>query len=151
MVYLFFVQLSSDEQNLQELFERFELTPDMPPNEIREKLRENEQRVRKEIQTELKVKEGAENMRRAYSDRKSVANVGTMIKNSVSRIEELNQELEDVRTLLLMTVDGCPVSTPSRPHGIGFLSLLIVVSIIGLLYFVKDFDILLILLFVLDH
>jgi serine/threonine-protein kinase N1 len=107
-------QMSSDEQNLQELFKRFGLTPDMPPSEIRDRLRDNEHRVRKEIQTELKVKEGAENMRRAYSDRKSVANVGTMIKNSVSRIDELNQELEDVRTLLLMTDDG---GTPNRPIG----------------------------------
>lgn len=109
--------MSSDEQNLQELFERFGLSPDMPPAEIRDKLRENEQRVRKEIQTELKFKEGAENMRRAYSDRKSAASVGTVIKNSVSRLDELNQELEDVRALLLMTDDGCSVGTPSRSHG----------------------------------
>lgn len=117
----FSVQMSSDEQNLQELLVRFGLTPDMPASEMRDKLRENEQRVRKEIQTELKVKEGAENMRRAYSDRKSAANVGTMIKNSVGRLDELNQELEDVRTLLLMADDGCTVSTPGRNHSMHFL------------------------------
>lgn len=111
---LVFLQNASDEQNLHELFERLGLNSEMPASDIREKLREIEQGIRKEIQTELKVKEGAENMRRAYTDRKSVANVGNMIKDSLGRIDDLNQELEDVRTLILMTEDGCSFNTSSR-------------------------------------
>ncbi|CAG0912901.1 unnamed protein product [Notodromas monacha] len=57
-------------------------------------LQELKERIRKEIRKELKIKEGAENLRRASTDKKSAQNVATMIKQSNNRLEDLKDRKE---------------------------------------------------------
>ena len=66
------------------------------------------------------MKEGAEAMRRAYGDRRSAANVGSIIKDSATRFDELSQELQEVQTFLLMMEDISSSAVPAagpKPNG----------------------------------
>jgi len=72
---------------------------------VQERLKELEGTIRRRILTEMKIKEGAENMRRATNDKRSLAHVRTIVNEANSTLHNLNQELNDVRTYLLMTSD----------------------------------------------
>jgi len=110
------------EESLNEMYERFGFSRTRPAAEVRDELKDMEQKLRKSIQMELKVKEGAEAMRRAYGDRRSAANVGSVIKDSLTRFDELSQELQDVQTFLLMMEDVSSTVVPSPgPNGSYFL------------------------------
>ncbi|MEE6513924.1 hypothetical protein FKM82_021790 [Ascaphus truei] len=60
------------------------------------------ERLRSEICKELKIKEGAERLRRATTERRNLGHVETMLRTCERRLESLKQELEDLET--------CPVS-----------------------------------------
>jgi len=112
------------EESLNEMYERFGFSRTRPADEVRDELKDREQKLRKSIQMELKVKEGAEAMFRAYGDRRSAANVGNVIKDSANRFDELSQELQEVQTFLLMMEDvsNSAVLLPG-PHGCQFSQL----------------------------
>jgi Hr1 repeat len=100
------------------LSERYHLKG-LPVSEVQKRLKEEEERVRREIQKELKIKEGVEKMRRAAPERKSVkTHMSAEIKKSVSRLDSLNEELNDLRTYQLMTEDGSTTfSLPAKSPG----------------------------------
>jgi len=113
-----FIQASLCEESLNEMYEMFGFSRTRPAEEIREELKDREQKLRKSIQMELKVKEGAEAMRRAYGDRRSAANVGSVIKDTATRFDELSQELQEVQNFLLMMEDVISSAVPlSGPNG----------------------------------
>lgn len=89
-----------------EALKRFGFEPDMSTDAVQEKLKECEEQIKKDIQRELKMKEGAENMRKAVSagggDRKSKSNVDAVIQKANSKLKELKEDLNNVRTYLLM-------------------------------------------------
>jgi len=102
--------------------ERFGFEREMSMEAVQKRLRELEDTLRRRILKEMKIKEGAENMRRATSDKKSLARVRTIVNEVNSTLQNLNQELNDVRTCLLMTNDVCTdhlsspaPTTPQRP------------------------------------
>ena len=80
---------------------------------VQERLKELEETIRRRILTEMKIKEGAENMRRATNDKKSLAHVRTIVNEANNTLHNLNQELNDVRTYLLMTSDDSPAGSAS--------------------------------------
>jgi len=87
---------------------------------VQKRLREEEERIRKEIQKELKLKEGAENLRRASTVQKTggKSDISAEIKKLNTRLEELNQELEEIRTFQLITSDGgTTFTTPAKQPG----------------------------------
>lgn len=103
---------------MNEMYEHFGFSRTRPAEEVREELKDREQKLRKSIQMELKMKEGAEAMRRAYGDRRSAANVGSVIKDSATRFDELSQELQEVQNFLLMMEDVSSSAVPSSgPNG----------------------------------
>jgi len=108
-----YIQVSLYEESLNEMYERFGFSRTRPAEEVRDELKDREHKLRKSIQMELKMKEGAEAMRRAYGDRRSAANVGSVIKDSATRFDELSQELQDVQTFLLMMEDVSSSAVPS--------------------------------------
>ena len=114
-------QVSLCEESLNEMFERFGFSRTRPSKEVWDELKDREQKLRKSIQMELKVKEGAEAMRRAYGDRRSAANIGSVIKDTATRFDELSQELQEVQTFLLMLEDvsNFAVLSPG-PNGLYF-------------------------------
>lgn len=64
---------------------------------------ENErERLRREICRELKIKEGAEKLRKATTERKNLGHVETMLRTCERRLDSLKQELEELET--------CPTS-----------------------------------------
>ena len=92
------------------------MTPGTTTTEVQRRLKEAEELVRKEIQKELKIKEGAEKLRQAKSGGKS--DINAEIKRLNARLEELNQDLQEIQTFQLMISDGStPFSTPSRQPG----------------------------------
>jgi len=68
---------------------------------IQDKLKELEEQIKRKMLTEMRIKEGAENMRKATDDKKSLAHVNAIVKQANSKLEDLNIELQDVRTYLL--------------------------------------------------
>ncbi|KAM4676980.1 serine/threonine-protein kinase N1-like isoform 2-T2 [Discoglossus pictus] len=56
------------------------------------------ERLRHEIGMELKIKEGAERLRRATTERKNLGNVETMLRKCEKRLESLKQQLEDLES-----------------------------------------------------
>jgi len=103
-----------NEQSFAELLERFGFDSSMSTQDMQGKLKDKEDQIKKQILTELKIKEGAENLRKAVGDKK---NVSAEIKRSSNRIDELNNELKDVRTYLLM-IDGIATTTPDKSHAV---------------------------------
>ncbi|XP_053320255.1 serine/threonine-protein kinase N1-like isoform X2 [Spea bombifrons] len=59
-------------------------------------LEEERERLRREICRELKIKEGAERLLRATTERKNLGHVETMLRTCERRLENLKQELEDL-------------------------------------------------------
>ena len=96
-------QGAEPEQSLYEMSQRFGFEPDLSNDVIQERLKELQEQTKKKILTEMKIKEGAENLRKATSDKKAQANVNSIVKQANSKLEELNEELQEVNAYLLMT------------------------------------------------
>uniref|UniRef100_A0A3Q2CLS8 Protein kinase N3 n=1 Tax=Cyprinodon variegatus TaxID=28743 RepID=A0A3Q2CLS8_CYPVA len=59
--------------------------------------------VRQEIQLELKIKEAAERMRRAYTSRRGAADVEGEVKASNRKLEELHWQLQELNAMSMAT------------------------------------------------
>ena len=59
--------------------------------------------VKREIRKEMKIKEGAEKLREVTSDKKSLADVQTIVKKANNRLQELQQELNEINLYLLIS------------------------------------------------
>ncbi|XP_043941567.1 serine/threonine-protein kinase N2 [Protopterus annectens] len=74
--------------------------------------------IKREIRKELKIKEGAENLRKVTTDKKNLAYVENMLKKSNKKLEELHQELQDLNAHIVVKdsedVSDCPM-TPDTP------------------------------------
>ena len=60
------------------------------------KLEENREALKREIRKELKIKEGAENLRKATTDKKALENVNKMVKVANTKLDSLNQQLQEL-------------------------------------------------------
>lgn len=78
-------------------------TLDMSDPAFQQKLEERKEQLKKEIRKELKIKEGAENLKKASTDKKSLANVNLMLKKANNKLQELQEELQDVDSRILVT------------------------------------------------
>lgn len=67
------------------------------------KLEELKERIRKEIRKELKIKEGAEKLREATTDRKSLADVAALVKKSNSRLADLQSDVQELESQIILT------------------------------------------------
>ncbi|XP_075062993.1 serine/threonine-protein kinase N1-like isoform X2 [Mixophyes fleayi] len=59
-------------------------------------LEEERERLRREICRELKIKDGAERLRRATTERKNLGHVETMLRTCERRLDNLRQELDEL-------------------------------------------------------
>ena len=125
------------------VMKRLGFEADLSPDAVQQRLREREETIRRRIVTETKIKEGAENMRRATKDKKSLAHVRTIVSEADSTLHNLNQELNDVRTYLLMTHDNhsravsTGVERPGKTHLSYLLSYHIIAAFIVRLLLVR--------------
>jgi protein kinase N len=90
------------ESSVFELSQRFGFEPDLSEDGIQEKLKELQEQIKKKILTEMKIKEGAENLRKVTSDKKK-SHVNSIVKEANSKLEDLNEQLQEVNAYLLGT------------------------------------------------
>ena len=67
------------------------------------RLEELKEHIRREIRKELKIKEGAEKLREVATDKRSLAHVATIVKNSNSKLAELKSELCELESQIILT------------------------------------------------
>ncbi|XP_030647332.1 serine/threonine-protein kinase N2 [Chanos chanos] len=93
---------------------------DLSDTMVQQKLDEIKDQIKREIRKELKIKEGAENLRKVTTDKKSLAYVDNMLKKSNKKVEELHQELQELNAHIVvkdpeeLLMSPCPL-TPDTP------------------------------------
>ncbi len=63
------------------------------------------EQIKKDIRKELKLKEGAENIRKVTTDKKSIANINNMVKQANIKLHELRQELNELNAHIVVNTD----------------------------------------------
>lgn len=96
---------------------------DLSDVSIQQRLEDIKKQLKEEIRKELKIKEGAENLRKVTTDKKSLSNVNSIVKKANSKLHELQQELQELNAHILVTQghstdssDG-NVLSPERDEG----------------------------------
>ncbi|ESP05042.1 hypothetical protein LOTGIDRAFT_109468 [Lottia gigantea] len=85
---------------------------DLSTSEIQAQLEEKREYIKKEIRREMKIKEGAEKLREATSDKKSLSNVHSMVKKANTKLQDLHRELQDINAILLVANCSTPDAGP---------------------------------------
>uniref|UniRef100_A0A671XSU1 protein kinase C n=1 Tax=Sparus aurata TaxID=8175 RepID=A0A671XSU1_SPAAU len=86
---------------------------DLSDTMVQQKLDEIKEQIRREIRKELKIKEGAENLRKVTTDKKSLAYVDNMLKKSNKKVEELHQELQELNAHIVVKDPEELLDTPN--------------------------------------
>ncbi|XP_071202615.1 serine/threonine-protein kinase N2 isoform X1 [Salvelinus alpinus] len=93
---------------------------DLSDTVVQQRLEELKDHIKREIRKELKIKEGAENLKKVTTDKKSLTYVDNQLKKSNKKLEELHQELQELNAHIvvkdpeILLVPGCPL-TPDTP------------------------------------
>ncbi|OXB63279.1 hypothetical protein ASZ78_013729 [Callipepla squamata] len=86
---------------------------------VQQKLDEIKDQIKREIRKELKIKEGAENLRKVTTDKKNLAYVDNILKKSNKKLEDLHHKLQELNAHIVVTdpedVTDCP-RTPDTPN-----------------------------------
>ncbi|CAK6960312.1 serine/threonine-protein kinase N1b isoform X1 [Scomber scombrus] len=69
---------------------------DFSDTSVQQRLDEHRERIRREIRKELKIKEGAENLRRATTDKRNAQQVESQIRSSKRKLESLHSQLQEL-------------------------------------------------------
>lgn len=75
---------------------------DISESDLQTKLKEVKRHVKEEIRKELKIKEGAENLKRATTDKKSLSNVNSIVKQANNKLQELQHDLQELNAHILV-------------------------------------------------
>ncbi|XP_053138171.1 serine/threonine-protein kinase N3 isoform X2 [Hemicordylus capensis] len=70
---------------------------------FQQKLEDEKELIRRAIQKELKMKEGAENLRRVTTDKKNLSHVENVLKSTNHKLEQLHQELRELDAWIVAT------------------------------------------------
>uniref|UniRef100_A0AAR2L6M5 protein kinase C n=1 Tax=Pygocentrus nattereri TaxID=42514 RepID=A0AAR2L6M5_PYGNA len=92
---------------------------DFSDSSVQQRLDEQRERIRREIRKELKIKEGAENLRRATTDKRNAQQVDSQLRSSNRRLDSLHAQLQELDAHIVVkgTDDtrACPGSSPGSP------------------------------------
>uniref|UniRef100_A0A8C1T258 protein kinase C n=1 Tax=Cyprinus carpio TaxID=7962 RepID=A0A8C1T258_CYPCA len=69
---------------------------DFSDSSVQQRLDEQRERIRREIRKELKIKEGAENLRRATTDKRNAQQVESQLRSSNRRLDSLHAQLQEL-------------------------------------------------------
>uniref|UniRef100_A0A8C8VGI6 protein kinase C n=1 Tax=Pelusios castaneus TaxID=367368 RepID=A0A8C8VGI6_9SAUR len=99
------------------VLEQLTLEPssDLSASSVQQRLDEEKDRIRREIRKELKIKEGAENLRRATTDRRNLASVQTLLRNSDHRLHQLHCQLQHLDAHIMVKEPEESGDTPQSP------------------------------------
>ncbi|XP_059495852.1 serine/threonine-protein kinase N2 isoform X1 [Stegostoma tigrinum] len=81
---------------------RLDQSSDFSDTSFQQKLDEAKEQIKREIRKELKIKEGAENLRKATTDKKNLSNVEHVLKNSNRKLEMLHEQLQDLNARIVV-------------------------------------------------
>uniref|UniRef100_A0A8B9ESK6 Serine/threonine-protein kinase N2 n=1 Tax=Anser cygnoides TaxID=8845 RepID=A0A8B9ESK6_ANSCY len=70
---------------------------------VQQKLDEIKDQIKREIRKELKIKEGAENLRKVTTDKKNLAYVDNILKKSNKKLEDLHHKLQELNAHIVVT------------------------------------------------
>ncbi|KAJ7986667.1 hypothetical protein DPEC_G00342260 [Dallia pectoralis] len=93
---------------------------DLSDTMVQQRLEEVKDQIKREIRKELKIKEGAENLKKVSTDKKSLVYVDNMLKKSNKKLEVLHQELQELNAHIVvkdpeeLLASDCPL-TPDHP------------------------------------
>ncbi|XP_063474924.1 serine/threonine-protein kinase N2-like isoform X1 [Symphalangus syndactylus] len=86
---------------------------------VQQKLDDIKDRIKREIRKELKIKEGAENLRKVTRDKKCLSYVDNILKKSNKKLEELHHKLQELNAHIVVSdpedTTDCP-TTPGTPN-----------------------------------
>uniref|UniRef100_A0A8C6WKU1 protein kinase C n=1 Tax=Neogobius melanostomus TaxID=47308 RepID=A0A8C6WKU1_9GOBI len=72
------------------------LNSDFSDSSVQQLLEEQRERIRREIRKELKIKEGAENLRRATTDKRNAHQVENQLRSSNRKLDDLHAQLQEL-------------------------------------------------------
>ncbi|XP_073496314.1 serine/threonine-protein kinase N3 isoform X2 [Phyllobates terribilis] len=74
---------------------------------FQQQLEDSREQLKREIQRELKIKEGAENLRKVSTDKKHQSHVESQLKTSNRRLQELHRQLQELNgRIVIMEKDS---------------------------------------------
>ncbi|XP_014841688.1 PREDICTED: serine/threonine-protein kinase N1 isoform X2 [Poecilia mexicana] len=88
---------------------------DFSDSSVQQLLDEQRERIRREIRKELKIKEGAENLRRATTDKRNAHQVDSQLRSSNRKLDNLHAQLQELDAHIVVkggeeSKDECPRS-----------------------------------------
>uniref|UniRef100_A0A8B9LWY2 protein kinase C n=1 Tax=Astyanax mexicanus TaxID=7994 RepID=A0A8B9LWY2_ASTMX len=89
---------------------------DLLDPEFQQRLEDARALLRQEIQRELKIKEAAERLRRAVTNRKSAADVEGQLRASSRKLEQLHWELQELNARCLICLFADTTTSPDPCH-----------------------------------
>ncbi|XP_020821127.1 LOW QUALITY PROTEIN: serine/threonine-protein kinase N3 [Phascolarctos cinereus] len=87
----------------------------LPDPSSQHRLEGEKEVIRKAIQKELKIKEGAENLRRVTTTRRNLGHVDQLLRSSNRRLEQLHWDLQELNAHILLP-DEAQSPAASEPH-----------------------------------
>ncbi|XP_038841051.1 serine/threonine-protein kinase N1-like isoform X1 [Salvelinus namaycush] len=69
---------------------------DFSDTTVQQRLDEQREKIRREIRKELKIKEGADNLRRATTDKRNASQVDSQLRSSNRKLEDLHAHLQEL-------------------------------------------------------
>uniref|UniRef100_A0A674F4I7 protein kinase C n=1 Tax=Salmo trutta TaxID=8032 RepID=A0A674F4I7_SALTR len=76
--------------------ERTNYLSDFSDTTVQQRLDEQREKIRREIRKELKIKEGADNLRRATTDKRNASQVDSQLRSSNRKLEDLHAQLQEL-------------------------------------------------------
>lgn len=86
-----------------EIGKRFGFDPSLTEFDLQQRLEEMREHLKKEIRKEMKIKEGAEKLKEATTDKKSLSDVQSIVKKSNNKLKELQTDLQEINAYLLVS------------------------------------------------
>ncbi|XP_065275341.1 serine/threonine-protein kinase N1 [Emys orbicularis] len=93
-------------------------SPDLAASSVQLRLDEEKERIRREIRKELKIKEGAENLRRATTDRRNLASVESLLRGSDRKLRQLHCRLQHLDAHIMVKEPEESGDAPQSPNSL---------------------------------
>uniref|UniRef100_A0A8C0HBZ5 protein kinase C n=1 Tax=Chelonoidis abingdonii TaxID=106734 RepID=A0A8C0HBZ5_CHEAB len=90
----------------------------VPSHSVQQRLDEEKERIRREIRKELKIKEGAENLRRATTDRRNLASVESLLRGSDRKLQQLHCQLQHLDAHIMVKEPEESGDAPQSPNSL---------------------------------
>uniref|UniRef100_A0A673NJ41 protein kinase C n=1 Tax=Sinocyclocheilus rhinocerous TaxID=307959 RepID=A0A673NJ41_9TELE len=109
---IFFIKDSDGFSVLEQL--GLDQNSDFSDSCVQQRLDEQRERIRREIRKELKIKAGAENLRRATTDKRNAQQVESQLRSSSRKLDSLHAQLQELDAHIVVKDDLQSLGTPGR-------------------------------------